>query len=245
VRSVALARDPLRLFSDLDPFSVGEAVLIEIGPSIPKLERSKAKRRAKILDAARQLLKQAPEDFSMRILAQRADVSITTPYSLFGSKQGVILALLKREGDQFIERFNKERSADSLACIIEYQDSVFDLYKSDPPYFKTLLYTLYASDDIELRHAMRRPRIAYLKRLLREAIAAGTIGHQVSIGMISRQMFGLNQFFVHEWISGGITLERARIETEFGICVILLAIARDEGRDMLLERSAELEARLD
>jgi AcrR family transcriptional regulator len=233
--------------ADLDAMTGNSAVLAEVDPSAPsKLERSKAKRRNSILDAARELLKQVHgEELSMRALAKHANVSLATPYNLFGSKQGVMLALLRREGDQFIDRFNKERSDDTLARIIEYQDSVFDLYRSDPPYFKSLLYTLYVSDDTELRQEMRRPRIAYLKRLLREAVAAGTVGTDVAIGLVSRQMFGLNQYFVHEWICGGITLERARLETEFGVSVLLLAIAKDGGREMLLARNVELESRLE
>jgi AcrR family transcriptional regulator len=214
-------------------------------PTTSKLEHSKAKRRNGILDAARELLREGDEELSMRALAKRANVSLATPYNLFGSKQGVMIALLNREGTLFIDRFNEERSDNTIDRIFRFLDSVFDLYRSDPPYFKALLSSLYVNDDTYMRQESRRPRMSYLKRLLREAVAAGTLGTDISIGLISRQMLGLNLFFVQEWVYGTITLERARLETEFGFSVLLLAVAKDSGREQLLARNIDLEARIE
>jgi AcrR family transcriptional regulator len=220
--------------------------MAEFDPSTTsKLEHSKAKRRNGILDAARELLREGDEELSMRALARRANVSLATPYNLFGSKQGVMIALLNREGTLFIDRFNEERSDNTIDRIFRFLDSVFDLYRSDPPYFKALLSSLYVNDDTYMRQESRRPRMSYLKRLLREAVAAGTLGTDISIGLISRQMLGLNLFFVQEWVYGTITLERARLETEFGFSVLLLAVAKNSGREQLLARNIDLEARIE
>lgn len=181
----------------------------------------------------------------MRALAKRANVSLATPYNLFGSKRGVMLALLRREGDLFISRFNEEPINDPLVRIFLFLDSAYDLYRSDPAYFKSVLSSLYIADDTELRQELRRPRIAYLKRLLREAVASGSVGTEISIGLVSRQMIGLNLFFLQEWLCGSITLERARLETEYGISVLLLALAKGESREMLLARNLVLEAQIE
>jgi AcrR family transcriptional regulator len=53
------------------------------------------KRREQILDAARRLIRATGgTDFPMRRLAEEAEVSLVTPYNLFGSKSGVLYALL-------------------------------------------------------------------------------------------------------------------------------------------------------
>jgi hypothetical protein len=58
-------------------------------------------------------------------------------------------------------------------------------------------------------------------------------------------MIGLNLFFLQEWLCGSITLERARLETEYGISVLLLALAKGESREMLLARNLVLEAQIE
>lgn len=57
---------------------------------------SKALRHDRVLDAAEGLLAQGSAGFSMRELANEAGVSFATPFNLFGSKAGIILALSAR-----------------------------------------------------------------------------------------------------------------------------------------------------
>jgi hypothetical protein len=42
-----------------------------------------------------------------------------------------------------------------------------------------------------------------------------------------------------------LALERARFETEFGFCVILLALAKGAAKKKLLERNVQLEAKIE
>jgi AcrR family transcriptional regulator len=75
-------------------------------------EKQMAERRGRILDAAESLIRQTGgTDFPMLALAERAEVSPTTPYNLFGSKAGVLYALLNRTMDQINERTQSFSSA--------------------------------------------------------------------------------------------------------------------------------------
>lgn len=220
----------------------------EIDPqaTMGKLERSKAKRRNSILGAARDLLKQeGDEALSMRTLAKRAHVSLATPYNLFGSKQGVMLALFRREAARFMDSLSEEHSEDPIEQVFRLLDSAFEMYRSDPPYFKALLYSLNTSDDADLRQALRRLHLSYLKRLLREGVGAGTLGAEISIDLVSRQLHALRLFFIQEWVNGNLALERACLETEFGFSVVLLALAKGAGKKQLLARNMQLEARIE
>jgi len=63
--------------------------------SMPSREQAKAIRRDRIVAAARELIQETEETgFSMRALAERAGVSLVTPYKLFGSKLAGMQALL-------------------------------------------------------------------------------------------------------------------------------------------------------
>lgn len=219
--------------------------LSDLQPSA-QTESKKNRRREAILTAARELFRETGEDgLSMRGLAKRANVSLATPYNHFGSKQGVILALLNRESDQFLAEFQYKESDDSIARIFDFVDLSFDLYATDPVYFKALLLSLSRSEDAELRQGLRKPRAAFLKRLLRDSLGCGDLKSDVSIGLVGRSLFGIYLFFIQEWTYGIISLDRARMETEFNYSVVLLALAADHTREKLLERNRRLEAMLD
>jgi AcrR family transcriptional regulator len=211
-----------------------------------KAEQNKARRREVILSAARDLFRETGEmGLSMRALAKRACVSVATHYNLFGSKQAVMIALLDLEAAKFYEEFQVYNSLDNISRIFEFLDLSFELYKTDPKYFEALLRSLHRSEDAELRQQMRRPRAGFLKRLLREAVASGDLRTEISIGLVGRQLFAIHLFFIQEWIYGNITLDRAKLETEFGYCVLLHALGSDDVRTRLMARILDLETAID
>ncbi len=69
--------------------------------------RQKAKRRSRILEAARKKF-QAHGFASVTVedIAQEADVSGVTVYNYFGSKAGILLALVSESDDLLIEKLN-------------------------------------------------------------------------------------------------------------------------------------------
>ena len=61
-------------------------------------EANKNLRRRAILDAARALiLEDKSRDFSMPALAERAGVSLATPYNLFGTKADILLEIVRED----------------------------------------------------------------------------------------------------------------------------------------------------
>jgi hypothetical protein len=104
---------------------------------------------------------------------------------------------------------------------------------------------LYSSGDAEMRNELRRTHSTYLRRQLREGVAAGIFGAEISVDLVTHQLLGLNSFFVQEWVISSMSLERACLEAEFGFSVVLLGLATEAGRKRLLARNAELEARIE
>ena len=67
-----------------------------------KRQDNRDEKRKLIVDSARRLMQaRSTSDFSMRTLADVAGVSSATPYSLFGSKQAVIAAVMDTDFDNF------------------------------------------------------------------------------------------------------------------------------------------------
>ena len=85
-------------------------------------EEGKDQRRRAIVKAARALIRENAETgFSMRSLAERAGLSLVTPYNLFGSKQAVLQAVL----DEDLEFFSQHIAAFEEDCL----DVFFEVVK--------------------------------------------------------------------------------------------------------------------
>ena len=82
-------------------------------------EDAKAERRHRIGTAARDLIRETGDTgLSMRAIAARAQVSLSTPYNLFGSKRAIVLAALE-DIREFNERFARLRSTDAVERIFQ------------------------------------------------------------------------------------------------------------------------------
>src|ERR1700741_4085140 len=74
-------------------------------------ETQKNVRRQAILDAARTLIRDGKgDDFSMPDLAEKAGVSLVTPYNLFGSKSDILLEIARQD------IFERAAEIDRLPC---------------------------------------------------------------------------------------------------------------------------------
>lgn len=210
-----------------------------------KLERSKAKRRAAIVAAARDLIRETGETgLSMRALAARSNVSLATPYNLFGSKQAILIELLSQSATTFGKLFQQQASSDQLSRIFDYVEMSFNLYRSDPAFYQALLRTIYRSEDAELRTKLRKPRANFLKTLLRDAMTAGYLEPDIAVDLVSREMFGIYLYSVQEWIHGSVKLERARLETGHGYSLVLLGAALDHAKPALAARRRALQGEI-
>jgi AcrR family transcriptional regulator len=201
-----------------------------------KLERNKARRREAIIKAARALIRETKETgLSMRALAARAGVSLATPYNLFGCKQAVLVALLHTDARAFGKIFESKASANKLSRIFQYIDMSFDLYRSDPEYYRVLLRTISRSEDADLRARLRKPRVTFLKTLLGDAVSAGHLETNLSVDLVSRELFGIYLHAVQEWVHGASSLDRARLETGYGYSLVLLGAAADTAKPELMD----------
>jgi AcrR family transcriptional regulator len=101
-------------------------------------ERAKAERRSRIVRAARDLIRETGDtELSMRMIAKRADVSLTTPYNLFGSKRAVVLAVFEDERDFFV-RMKQRKAANAIDRLFDAHDLSMSYFIEDPGFYRTL-----------------------------------------------------------------------------------------------------------
>src|SRR5262249_32484158 len=83
-------------------------------------DRQMRERRGRIPDAAAQLIRATGgTGLSMRTLAERAEVSLATPYNLFGSKGGVLMALQFSALEKLEQAMDDLRARDPIEQVLE------------------------------------------------------------------------------------------------------------------------------
>ena len=213
-----------------------------------KREQAKARRRTDIVRAARDLIRETGEtDLSMRTLAQRAGVSLSTPYNLFGSKRAVVLAVLEDERD-FAERFRKLDSGNSIDRIFGAHDLAFSYYTSDPEFYRTLWRALLSTsgqDDTGLATPERlaQTRAIWLG-LVSNAVRDGYLAEDIPAELIMQSMAHVTGGARLSWAMGGLSTSALTPTVGIGYALCLKGSATPQGQKLLQSKIEAYQAQL-
>lgn len=189
-------------------------------------EQAKGERRARIVKAAYDLLREvSAQDMSMKALAARAGVSLSTVYNLFDSRQ----AILSRVFDQDLERFEQlVRAApaeDALERIFAALDIAADLYEADPDFYRATMARHPRAADRELETAVREPRIAFWRTMTSAAVQEGWLRGDTDPAVVGALLIQITGGVLGDWVAGDISIPVLRREIKLGFAAALLAFA--------------------
>jgi len=202
--------------------------------SLSRRDAAKERRRTQILQAARTLIRETGETgLSMRPLADRAGVSVSTTYNLFGSKQAVLAALLDHDIADYQNRLQNQ-DGDALERLFAAVKLGSSLFGSEPDYWRAVLAAVYGA-GAEYRIIFRGPRRAFWRGLVDDAIAAGFITRD-----LRSETFATNLVFTYfaaimEWVSGEMSLQELEERVQFGFALSLRAVAQPSAATRLDE----------
>lgn len=207
-------------------------------------EEAKHGRRKRILRAARDLVRETEKTgFSMRALAERADVSLVTPYNLLGSKQAIMYALLDEDIQQYAQRLGRSKK-DELELIFEAVTLGRKFFEKEPEYYRTVLFAVYNDGGREYRSMFRGPRRALWRSLVEGAVAAGYLSSEVDPDAFSSNLALIFFAAILDWVSGEMTLEEMDIRTQYGFALSLLAFATPDHRERLHSHLIKMQGKL-
>lgn len=213
-----------------------------------KREQAKARRRLRIIHAARELIRETGDtDLSMRMLAQRADVSLSTPYNLFGSKRAVVLAVLEDERD-FAERFARLDRGNSIDRIFGAHELAFGYYTGDPVFYRTLwraLLSTSSQDDMGLATPERLAQTrAIWQGLVEAARSEGYLDNDLSTDLIIQAMAHVTGGALLSWAVGSLSTSALTPTVGIGYALCLKGAATPSGAAVLAERISAYQAAL-
>jgi AcrR family transcriptional regulator len=211
-------------------------------------EQAKSERRSRIVRAARDLIRETGDtDLSMRTIAGRAGVSLTTPYNLFGSKRAVVLAVFEDERD-FLVRFSRLKAANAIDRIFDANDLAIGYYIDDPDFYRTLWKALLNTQGAETTglatpERLERNRAAW-RALLEAAQAEGLLDPAISSDTLERALSCFSSGAMLAWATDALPTEALGPTTALGYALALRGAATPAGAAILAARIARCQAML-
>lgn len=86
-------------------------------------------------------------DFSMRALAAAAEVSETTPYNFFGTKEGLLFELLTEHMADFMGEANTVHSSDPVEQVLIAGEKAVRIFLRDPVLMRPLYHVVFGVTD--------------------------------------------------------------------------------------------------
>jgi len=200
-------------------------------------EEAKEERRHRIVTAARDLIRETGDaGVSMRAIADRADVSLSTPYNLFGSKRAIVLAVLE-DIREFTERFAKLRSANAIERIFQVLSMSIRYYVDDPDFYRALWTGVFDLSGKEVRSALLLPeRDAFWRYLVDAAVRDGALLPQIDAAMLLRSLDLAYASVMLSWVVGALRPGELEAVVGYGYALALRGAASPEWQPYLAEK---------
>jgi AcrR family transcriptional regulator len=214
----------------------------EVEKPAGRREAGKAERRRRIIRAAHDLIRETGNaGLSMRALAARAGVSMTTPYNLFGSKRAILLAVLDDIRD-FLDRFAHLRSTDPLERLFGALDICVEIYLADPVFNRTIWAALFDPSDDFRSQIFNSRRAAFWEGLLAELAGAGVIAPNIDIALLFKALDRSFEAAMLDWVTGELASAQLGPAVHYGYALILKGAASGDWRGPLDRRIQESQA---
>ncbi len=208
-------------------------------------EKQRGKRRDQILDAARRLIRATGgTDFPMRRLAEESEVSLVTPYNLFGSKSGVLYALLNDSLERLDREVDVRPSTKPVDAVLELAGIAADLYASDPEFYRPLIRFLIGVADAEHRPRSLEQSLLRWTRTVEAAVNGGLLPATIDRNLLARQLLITFVGVLELWIHEDLDDDAFRAQSLYGSTLLVLALASPAARPRLLGRLKTIERRL-
>lgn len=212
-----------------------------------KREAGKADRRRRIVEAARELIRETGDTgLSMRAIAARANVSLATPYNLFGSKRAIVMAVLEARRE-FSERFSAHKNLSAIDRIFKAMTITLSYHVEEPEFYRALWTSMLdrSGASSELRSEILPPENAqFWHALLQEAQKEGAIADDVDLNCLHRELGSTFTSVMLAWVMGAYTAEELETAVCYGYALSLTGAASEEHFPKMRKRMLDYQKRL-
>jgi AcrR family transcriptional regulator len=208
-------------------------------------DKQMRERRARILEAAQQLIRvTGGTGLSMRALAEKAEVSLATPYNLFGSKGAVLLALQLGALEKLEQAMDELSTRDPIEQVLEVADLGARIYTGDPSFWRPLMQAHWLAKGA-INDSPLHPRIVALwHRSLEAGVRAGRLIAEANPEFVARHLVICFYGVLVLWVQGNLDGDGFRANVLYGFALAMLGVASPAARAKLMKRLLELQREL-
>jgi AcrR family transcriptional regulator len=189
------------------------------------LTRTQIERRERILGAVRDTLSSHGYDgLSMRELAERANVSPTTLYNLFGGKDALVLAALRDLLEHIADRVAQSGTT-GIQRLLVGAEEIGKQIVATPEYAEGMTRTLFNADptdpicELLLADGIKSNRSALVKMQ-----ALGEVRRRIDVDAFARDLTGRGWMVILLWMKGFVALRDMPSELKRSIVVALASV---------------------
>jgi len=203
-------------------------------------EQGKERRRRRILDAAAQLVEADGLDgLTMRRLSEAAGVSYATVYNLIGSKEDVLVALLRSGLEDLGAQLAAVASRDPLDRARALVAGVVNHFVARPTLYRALVQAVHDPAAGTRGVPIRRRTIALYEASIRDAMNSGLLRDDLDPHVLGLHVTLAVNGVIRRWAAGEMNAAGFRAEADYALRVSLLGVATPSTRTKLI---AELRA---
>lgn len=190
----------------------------------------KAERRARILQAARRLIaRRGVDGLTLRDLAAEAIVSVPTVYNLVGGKQAVLSALLGETLVRVAARLESARAGGLVERALALCEAGWAEVLDEPSYFRGLVHSfLVSQENADVRRDIDESNVRLMSGVLAAARADGELADWVEPDALARTLWANYMVAMIGWAAGELSDEELPACATYGLCLILLGVARGD-----------------
>lgn len=178
-------------------------------------ESNKLKNRQKIIQAAEHIVRDGGvERLTMRNLANVAGVALKTPYNLFGSKTGVLIALLDQAREGLMSDLNQSQNGSQLVALLDSLDHTQKFFESDEPFYRAVFWEIMTSDQIEERSLAHTQIFDLVIMRIERANKDGEIIPSIDAKELGRRLGLTLLALLGMWAGGHLTIAECIAQTK-------------------------------
>ena len=202
------------------------------------------KRRHQILSCAGKLIAaDGIEAFTLKRLAQDAEVTVPTIHNLIGKKSDIFEKLVEDMVRRVEEALNFQTTGDPITAAETSIDKLMELFSGNETFYKAAFV---AGERIDLfEHTEPGGIFASSLNLAIQVCQLGReqgyLQGEIDTSQLAHEVFGCQRLARHDWVQGYIDLKTYRRQALAGMFIIFAADATADYRVKLLERINSLQ----
>lgn len=195
-------------------------------------ERQKVARRARILEAAGELLRERPDDpLTTERIAERAEVAPATVYNLVGPRDKIWEALAASFLEELERRLDEGRARNAVGRTREVVAQTVELFIENRSVSRRILIEWEQSGLM-----LSRGPLGHLRLALTDAQRTGVLRADVDVEMLAGVVASAGVGVTHQWIAGLIDEQQFSDRALLALDVALAAAAVEQQRGRFLRR---------